>query len=273
MARTMWIGTAALALVACGSPDPGSDPQPNPDAPTYPSDFSEGKYRVLSLALLPEGQGADFDGDGEPDNNLPNALTAADQILRDEDLSPDTFNERIELAIASGDLNLLLDVRYVAGELTVDILSGYPTVGRHEPIEVDPSSYGDDGDPLTRLVGEFLTQRDMSVRADAAVLPVPFLPDQPPSMVPMRRMSLTGTAAVDGDVVGVVAGAIPALALADDVLADLIPPEGIGNLSREQLLRTLRAFANLETIADIDLGDGERAVSCALAIRAEPATW
>ena len=104
------------------------------------------------------------------------------------------------------------------------------------------------------------------------ILPVPFVPGDPPSQVPLEQMSLDGEMD-DVRVVGLVTGVIPAIELAEDVLAPLIPEEGSGNLSKEQLLETLRTFANLDTMADIDLGDERRAVSCAFIIEAEPAAW
>jgi hypothetical protein len=265
------IGLVAVALAACGAPSTGEDTSADTAAPTYPSDFTTGKYRVTRLELLPEGTGVDFDGDGEPDNNLPNALTAADTVLADLDLSPEGFNAQIAAAIAAGDLHLLLDLRYVDGVLTTDVISGLPTEGTDAPIQVDPTSYDDAGVPRARFIGEFSTQTDLAVSADDVLVPVPFLPGEPPSLVPLRQASLAGTA--DAGVEATLAGLIPSNRLADDVLADLIPPEGYGNLSREQLLRTLRAFAALESIADIPLSDTERAVSCALSVTAEPATW
>lgn len=72
----------------------------------------------------------------------------------------------------------------------------------------------------------------METDSDRAILPVPFVPGDPPSQVPLERMGLDGT--MDGvRVVGRVTG----------------------------------------LIADIDLGDGRRVVSCAFTIEAEPATW
>jgi len=264
----------ALALAACsgGDDDRDSSGDNGDGPPTYPSTFTEGKYRVTGLQLLGEGEGEDFDGDGVPDNNLPRALEAADLLLRDIDLAPESFNAEIASSIVSGEFNLLLDLRYEGGELRVDLFSALPSAPG-EPLVIDPASLDAQGQPLTRLYGEFTEQRAMSARAEVAVLPVPFIPGEPVSLVPVRRMGLRGDAEVDVAVVGMVTGLIPAERLADDVLADLIPEEGIGNLSREQLLRTLRTFANLESIADIELGPDERAVSCAFSLRAAPADF
>lgn len=271
----MWKRTSAsvlaIALTACAGTSGPVDTADSAGPPNYPSDYTQGRYRVTELVLLEEGQGEDFNGDGIPDNNLPKALSAADVLLRDQDLSPEGFNAQIAANIESGELNLLLDVRYDQGVITLDLLSALPSEQPGDPLIVDPASYDLDGTPLTQLRGEFSSQTDLRVFADTAVLPIPFLPDEPPSAVPMRQMSLSGTA--DTSVEAKVTGLIPAQLLADDVLADLIPEEGVGNLSREQLLNTLNTFANLESIADIELNEQERAVSCALSLRAELAEW
>lgn len=263
----------ACSIAACSGGSDDLDPSNgNGDGATYPSDFTAGKYRVTGLTLLEEGEGKDFDGDGVPDNNLPRALEAADALLRDVDLAPESFNAEIASSIVSGDFNLLLDLRYEQGELRVDLFSALPSEPG-EPLQIDPASLDAQGNPLTRLDGEFTSQRAMVAGAEVAVLPIPFIPGDPVSLVPVRQMELSGEAEVDVEIVGMVTGLIPAELLADDVLAALIPEEGFGGLSREQLLRTLRTFASLEAIADIELEPDVRAVSCAFSLRAAPADF
>lgn len=270
MWRNMSIGWVAFALAACtsGASDSG-DSSSEPTEP--PPSYAVGQYRVSALVLLSTEEGDDFNGDGEPDNNLPNALRAANSAIGDLDLSPDGFNLQIEQAIEAGDLNLLLDVAVVEGVLTVDVLSGLPWSETDGALVVDPTSFDSQGQPRTRLTGAATELPTFLVQADHAILPVPFVPGDPPSEVPMRDMRLRGTA--DADLDAVVTGLIPSQQLADDVLADLIPEEGSGSMSREQLLNLLSTFADLPAIADIELSEEERAVSCALSLYAEPAAW
>jgi hypothetical protein len=255
------------ALVGCSAGADDSDVEPE----SYPSTFTQGKYRVTMLSLMPEDSGVDFDGDGTLDNNLPKALGAADLLIKDSDLSPEGFDASIAEYIADFDLNILADASYARGEVTLDLLSGAYDA-ETESMTIDAISYDGGGDPQTRLLGVFLDQVAMESGSDRAILPVPFVPGDPPSQVPLERMTLTGD--LDGDeLVGTITGVIPAMELADDVLSPLIPAEGSGGLSREQLLAALRTFAGLENIADIDLGDERRGVSCAFSVRAEPAVW
>ena len=59
----------------------------------------------------------------------------------------------------------------------------------------------------------------------------------------------------------------------DMSIEPLIPEEGVGSQSKESLLSTLKTLSALETISDIDLGDGRRGVSCAFRVKASAATW
>lgn len=260
-----------LLLVACGGSAADTDGDGTTGEPDYPSDFTMGKHRATSLVLEPEGQGADFDGDGDGDNNLPFVLETADEILNDLDLSLETFAEQIATSIEDGDLNVLLDSSQTAGALDIAVLSGIQDEETQE-LAIDPQSLNDDGSPSVVLTGAFSTDVDFSVTAERAILVVPFVPDEPPARVPLERVTLSGT--LNGEQMdAVITGVIPAEQLADDVLAGLIPEEGVGNLSKERLLSTLRTLSGLETIADIDLGDERRGVSCAFSIEGEAASW
>lgn len=274
MAWMRWV-PVLFGIVACGPGGSDTDASDGPEA--YPSDFATGKHRAERLVLEPQDQGEDFDGDGTADNNLPFVLETADELLSSQDLSPATFNTQIEAQIAEGSLNVLFDSAYTEGELSIAVLNGIGPEGDDTDapvgdITVDPTSLGSDGRPVTVLGGAFADQTTFEVGAERAVLIVPFVPGEPPSPVPMERVKLAGT--LDGDTLdATLTGLIPAQELADDVLVDLIPEEGVGNLSKEQILNTLNTIVGLETMADIDMGDGRRAVSCTLSVRAAAADW
>jgi hypothetical protein len=262
-------GIVGLALgIGCAPTDTDADTDTGGEGHTPMTTRS--KYRAAALELLPLDEGEDLDGDGQPDNNLPRALTAADAALSALDLSPEGFALQIEQAIAEDRLVLLFDVETVDAAATMDLLSGRVEGGGD--LVVDEASYDADGAPLTRLVGSVDTSDGLALTTDEALLPVPFLPDEPPAQVPLVQARFAGTRADDA-LEGRMAGAIPADRLVDDVLADLIPDEGFGNLSREEAIELVRDLASLEIMADVDLGDGERAVSCAFQVTAVPADW
>ena len=74
-------------VLACNNPQSGIDPDTDTDKDTdvtktgFPSAFLEGKFRITSLQLNELGDGLDLNGDGTPDNNLPNALGLVDLAL------------------------------------------------------------------------------------------------------------------------------------------------------------------------------------------------
>ncbi|MFT7521761.1 MAG: hypothetical protein ACI9MC_003913, partial [Kiritimatiellia bacterium] len=239
--------------------------------PHYPSQFTTGKFRVTSFALTAEDTGKDFDSDGTLDNNLPNALGVVDTLLKDDDMSPEGFNARIAEAIAAHDMNILLQTSYEDGVLTVDILAGAWDEGS-QTLTVDPVSYGDDGQPTSHLLGVFSDESTFETEPASTILPVTFLPGEPPSTVPLERTQLWGTM-TDESIDATVVGVIPGLRLADDVLIDLIPEEGYGNFSKEQLENLLRTMAQQEAIADIVLQGEERGISSAFDMTATSVEW
>jgi len=262
-------GLFLAGLVACAGPS-GSD-DTDAGARAYPSDFTTGKHRATGLSLEPQDQGADFDDDGEGDNNLPFVLETADGLLRDIDLSLDSFAGQIDASLHDGSLNVLLDSTHQAGVLEIGLLSGV----RDEEtgaLSVDPRSLDEGGQPATVLVGSFSGPTAFQVTAQQAELVVPFVPDEPPALVPLERVTLSGDLTASTGT-AVLTGIIPSEQLAQDVLAPMIPEDGVGGLSKESLLSTLETLSGLDTIADIDLGDGRRGVSCAFRVKVKAATW
>ena len=268
MFRKLVLATAIVG--GCTGPT-GTDSTDDSDGVVdYPSDFTTGKHRATALTLEAEGSGADLDADGVEDNNLPFVLETADLAVKDLDMSLETFGAQIDTAIEDGTLNMLLDSVQAQGSLDVHVLSG--VLMDDDQLHVDPQSLTEQGDPRTQLQGEFSASIEFSVSADNAELVVPFVAGEPPSVVPLERETFWGT--MDGESVdAVIAGVIPSEQLASDVLAPLIPEEGVGSQSKESLLSTLKTLSALETISDIDLGDGRRGVSCAFRVKASAATW
>lgn len=262
---------AMTGLVACGGESTTTATDGSLGAEGYPSDFMTGKHRASVLALNEQDDGADFDEDGAGDNNLPFVLDTADQLLRDQDLAPEAFDEQIATSIADGSLNVLFDSGYADGELRVAVMNGLRDE-ESQALTIDPTSLLPSGEPATVFTGTFSDNTSFSVGAERAVLIVPFVPGEPPSAVPLERVTLSGT--LSGETInGTLVGLIPSQELADDVLIGLIPEEGVGNLSKEALSNTVKRLAELDTIADIDMGDGRRAVSCAFKVEGTVETW
>ena len=267
MVRLPHVCLAAL-LIACGNSTGGTD-DPG-EGEVYPSTYESGKHRATMLSLDPEGDGLDLDGDGEIDNNLPFVLESADGILSSLDLSPDGINLQIASSIEAESLNLLMDSSYASGTLTIDVLTGDSDGSGN--FSVSPSSFDADGKPNTSMSGEFADQTTFMATADSAIIIIPFTEDTEPAPVPIERVTLAGTMTAD-TVDARLTGVIPSDSLADDVIANLVPEEGVGSLSKESILSLVRGLAARDNISDIDLGNGKRGVSASFTVQATASTW
>ncbi len=267
---------SALALFAC-SPDIKETGEPSGDtgdtgetSQEPPSDYLAGSYRVTSMVILPDDEGFDLDGDGEVNNKLPGVLSLLDLAV-EEDMSREGLNNQIASAIFEGDLVQLIDASYVELELTYDLLLG--DEDEQGVLHLDEEqSLDDSGTPHSRYQGVFLDQESISLGPDDVQIPVTFYPDEPAIMIPVADSIAEGSLA-DTGTSGMFGGAIPVDQLMDQVVEPLIPEEGYGDQTKEELLESVEQLLSSDSVADIELADGSRAISAALSFESEPAVW
>ncbi len=276
------------SLFACSDGGTTADSGTTDTAPaTYPSTFTEAKYSAKSLSVLPETEGIDLDGDGVINNKLPTLLALVDPFTT-EDMSLEGVNTTVSEMQAEGQLVMLLDSLYDAGELRIDLLLS----ARDEDtgaLVMDSSSYADDGTPNSRFTGVFEDTTHFLVLAPTADLPFPVVAGDPPVQVPLID------AVIDGELydlsegrpdtgdwtagLGLMVGALPVQGLVDQVVQNIVPPEepvtggeeGTSyfdsddylGMTRDDFMVWVTDLLN-ENVADLWMDDGTRAVSAAL---------
>jgi len=269
----------ALLLGACKPDDTDDTEGPVDTGPTDtadtapiepPSDFEAGRYHVTAMEILDEGEGFDLTGDGEIDNKLPAVLTLLDMAVED-DMSREGMNATLAASIAAGDLVQLVDARYAESVLVYDLLLGSMDEGGALHLD-EEQSFDAHGVPWSRLEGVFLDQVAVSLGPDDVQIPVVFYADEPALMIPVQQAVASGTLDASGTG-AMLGGAIPVEELMDQVVEPLIPEEGYGDQTKEELLKTVEALLSNENVATIELADGARGIPAALAFSAEPATW
>lgn len=269
------IGITLLALLACTAEEPvdsetGADTS-DTGPPSYPSSYEDGKYRATSFQLVEDD---DLNDDDVVDNKLPAVLQVA-AFATGQPLKVDELNAQLAEEIASGGILLLVDAQHIQGELTVDLLLGVED--ELGGLSVDPASY-DNGVPTSHMTGVFTSETDAWLQADAILLPVPFLEDEPAVPVPVEDVTSTWTL-TDTGAQGLVLGALPVDAFVDTVLQELVPtgeeydPADYLDKERDEFLEYIRELANDPGVSDIELPDGRRAVSAALTVEASPSDW
>lgn len=291
MRTSTLIAAASSALLflapGCTSPedDTGSDTGPTDtatgdtadpsqeDTDTAPaSDFEAGQYRVSTLELMESGVGFDIDGDGEQDNKLPDILTMVNYFVADIDLSPDGFNATLADSLESGALILLLDARHTGSDLTLDLLLGAEDDVGELSVDEEQSYDEGTGEPYSRLHGAFLDQVAYEAGPDDIQIPITVYPDEPALLVPLVGGLAEGDLEAEATE-GMLGGAIPVEDLVDQVVAPIIPEEGYDDRTKEEWLELIESTANDEAVSDLELEDGSRAFSAALAYTAAPAAW
>ncbi len=246
--------------------------------PGFPSTYSDGKYKVSSLSINAESDGIDVNGDGTPENNLPNALKLIDLAMPDFDLSRENLNAILADTILSGDLIYLIQAKHYQGELIMDWYPGEADFNG----AVSPAARGYDssGYPISRLRGDFSDERAFKVGPGEMTISMLLLPPPQPFVdLPFELAHVQGTIWAN-ECEGIIGGAIPADILVEDIIEPLIPEEGVDtdgdgviNLSKEAIMTTVRNLAANEGVSDVDLGDGRRGVSSAMQFTALPTTW
>ncbi len=268
----------SLILSACGEDDPKDDtgdttPGETGDTDTViepPSDYEAGGYRVTAMELLDTDQGFDLDEDGEINNKLPQVLTLLDLAVED-DMSRDGLNTTIADALSNGDLVQLIDASYAELVLDYDLLLG--DVDDHGTLTLDQEqSYDGDGTPYSRFQGVFLDQTMIELGPNDVQIPVAFYPDEPAIMIPVWQSVATGELSAEGTTC-TIGGAIPVDLLMVQVVEPLIPEDGYGDQTKEELLEDIEQLLSSDSVADIELEGGLPGISAALSFVAEPASW
>jgi hypothetical protein len=253
---------------AGGPDDTGETGDTTPDEP--PSDFEAGSYRVTGMELLNTGEGFDLNGDGEIDNKLPAVLTLLDMAVED-DMSRDGLNATIAAALESGEMVQLIDSAYAELTLSYDLLLG--AVDEHGTVSLDQEqSYDGDGQPFSRFTGAFLDQTAIELGPNDIQVPVAFYPDEPAIMIPVWQAIATGDLSAEATTC-TIGGAIPVELLMVQVVEPLIPEDGYGDQTKEELLADIEQLLSSDSVADIELEGGLPGISAALAFTAEPASW
>jgi hypothetical protein len=282
----------ALGLAGCTrDPDPTDDTDDSDtdaEAETgYPSSFTSGKFRMTSFVMQPLDTGADLDGDGTQDNNLPKLLQFAAAAV-DPQLAPDEINATIADNLATDVLITLLDAAHADLDLSVAILGGLVVGGDTDPpdtdpdggtLTVDPLSLDDQGNPRSVVTGDFTSETEFTASSDRIDVPAVFVPGDPPLLVPISLATLSGTMTADGSA-GLLVGVAPAQPFIDQVIEPLIPPEGYDSngdgdidFTYEQLMTTVTDLVNNENMSDWVFPDGTRGISAAFTYTAAPASF
>ncbi|MCO4743867.1 MAG: hypothetical protein KC912_03700 [Proteobacteria bacterium] len=270
--RVVAIVALGALVVGCKQPEPEPEPgtglydSGEDPLPGYPSSFEYGKFKASSLVLLPEGEGLDFTGDGEPDNNLPNALIPVDFVMTNVDMSRDGFNETLASAIASNLLNILMLARHEDLILEIDLLGGTTENGY---LQVDDISLDTDGTPASTFRGHFDSERKFTGGPDNVYVPMTFFESSGSVLAQVKQAHVWGNLD-DNAIDGYIAGVVPARALIDEVIEPTIPEEGfdtdgdgIADITKATIMETVENLADNENIADVELANGERGVSAA----------
>jgi len=284
--RLFWIlalgaGCGGGKLTTADGSDDSGGSHTHEEGHEVPHPFDQGRYRADTFFLLSttdeEGQtqGLDIDGDGEIDNALPGVLPAVVAVSGNDALSLDGLNGSISDALASDELIMLMEAVHEENELTLDILLG--TLEAGDTLGIDPVSYGDDGTPQAHLSGAFDGDTDFEVQSGLIQIPIIFDPTAPPVLLPLATARIEGSLkAKKTD--GILGGAIPINDLVSQVLEPLLPaedeydPDDYLGMERDQLLDYVRELGN-ESLADIELDDGTKAISAALVYEAKTTDW
>lgn len=279
--RSITVAGLCLWAVACGKGTDTADTAAGPGTTDSATDTEEpepvdagyegGQYKVSSFASYAENDdGMDIDGDGEPDNNTPNALTIVDAFVPKEDMTVEGLNGTVAGALADDTLILLMEAAYQDSELTYDILTGMTVeTGAYFPSD---DAFDESGEPLARLEGFFTSETEFYATADRALVGITFFPDEPAFPLPLELVTVEGS--VDGAVIeGDLYGVIPTDDLRDLLVIPLLEEAFPDPKERATYLDLVEGALKLETLADIDLGDGRRGVSCAFNYTASEISW
>jgi hypothetical protein len=279
--RTRSFLLVASVLVGCGDKDTETEADTGAvdtagDTEVEPaSDYASGQHRVSALVLATDPTvGVDLDGDGEVDNKLPTVLQLA-ATLTGEPLDVVSLNAVIASDIAKGTLILLTEQGHTDGVLTLDALLGEEADGT---LSIDEASYSTSGEPNSRFTGAFSSQTEYAISSERIELPFPIIVGQPAVQVPLELVQSSGTVDADSNT-ALIGGAVPVDDFMTQVIEPIIPtgedydPDAFLGMSREELLSFIYDFATGETVADIELSDGRKAVSAAVTYEASAATF
>ena len=263
-----------LALLGCSIKDenPGN-PSTGDDSGRggYASDFSTGQYRLTAFTILGDGEGRDWDGDGEVDNELPSVLENFGLFLQGFDLSKDGLNLIAAQAIDDDELVILVDATYDDKTLTLDFLSGL--------VDGDGSLSVDADAPVSHVIGTFTGETAYTAGPGSMILSIPVDAVGTLAPFPLEEVRMDGDlGAISLD--GTVAGIVPVGPFVKGVLPVFIPAggfdiDGDGKIGNGESQADLIALVTqiLDTTADVVTQDGEPGISAAIHFAAGAANF
>jgi len=269
-----------VALTGCSGTDPengddtdrmfDSEPVDSPadsdvrDVDTAPVETAEeppavfeatDRIQITSLALsTAEGAGRDWDGDNQPDNQLP-ATFAAMGALPGVFTVPE-LNEAITQILADEDEIVLLDMANSSPLTMVAVLRGLRDGDGN--LGIDPSSVDETGYPLTLMDGPYLDAANLFVGPDSLSLTFDVLAQSFPTAGPLvltaDRAFLEGTMGLE-----TFNGELHCAFLVSQIMTDVVDPILTASGLNTGTYRTL-AKGILDAQSDITIG-GQNALS------------
>lgn len=244
--------------------DTGGVRDTDSDLPPYEG----GEYKVTELRVLASDHGGDLDGDGTPDNQVAVLLTAIDGALGPGIYNLPTVNARIDEMLFSERAIVLLDVKNDAGSITFDALQGGRDLAHN--LIVLPSSYDDNGDPKSRMLGLMKDADSFAVGPSPLTIPVQFYSDEPIIEISATQAYIFGDVTPD-HMSGSIAAAVTTTAIMEGVVKPLIESEfGLSSAYGQQFLGVAQFLVDQN--ADLSI-NGEPALSAAFSFQAEGAIW
>jgi hypothetical protein len=263
-----------LALLGCsikdenpGNPSTGDDS----GGGGYPSEFSQGQYRLTAFTILGPEEGRDWDDDGQVDNNLPSVLTTFGVFIQGFDFSKGGLNTIAADAIDNDTLVILVDATYAEKALTLDFLSGL--------VDGDGQLSVDEEAPVSHVVGTFVDETAYTAGPDSMILSIPVTPTGTIAPFPLEEVRIDGdlgAVTLDGTIVGI----LPVEPFVKGVLPVFIPKRGYdvdgdGTIGKDESQGALIDFVTkiLDTTADVVTESGEPGISAAIHFTAGSATF
>ncbi|MCB9682246.1 MAG: hypothetical protein H6733_12335 [Alphaproteobacteria bacterium] len=232
--------------------------------------FTNARYKVDSLEILPATRGIDLDNDGTEDNAIAGLIAAISALGLPGDFTLAGINSNIDELILEERAIVLLEARYdsTTEALVVDVVQGE----RHEDLSLWtlPEFYDASGDAIEQLHGGFTAADYYETGPDSLTIPLQFYPDEPLIQISSPHALSEGTISTSSIDPGFIGAAIPTAVIMDDIVTPLV-------LSFYGPGTTADGFINLARLAvngaaDLQVG-GQPAVSGAFRFTAHQSDW
>lgn len=227
--------------------------------------FTDTRYRITNLRILPEDKGIDLDGNPGPDNAIATLLGALGLIFPSYGLQG--INSNISSAISSNDIVVLFDAKYDAPDLVIDVVNGEEVGGIAYALA---ESYDEQGKARQMLQGQFVSATEFRTGPDAIVIPFQFDTNEPAILISATNAMSEGEVATGG-VSGFLAGAITKTVIVDQIVAPLAN-DTFGEGSSDATFWINLAGGLVDDAADLTVND-EPALSSAFQFEALEDDW